>query len=451
MLELLPAAGPPRVLAALTCVQSMGTGVFLASGVVFFTTVAGMEAGQVGVALSVAGLCGVLVSVPVGRLADRVGARRLLIVSYVVSGPLFALYAGVGSILPFLIVSSLIAVCEGAADPLRATLTFAVGGKDAAKVRGQLRSIYNLGFVAGAALAAGALVTATRAAFYVVVLATAAAQLACAAIAARLPDGARANPAKPHGDRATPAKPHGDRATPAKPNGARVSRTEPAAGRRVRPDPRFVLLTLVNGGMELHVVIMTLGFPLWIVTHTDLPASLNSLLLALNTTAVVLFQVAAGRRTATVPDAGRLQLLAGILLGAACAVAAVSGSVVTAAAGWALAVACLLLVAGELLQTAGSFTLSFELPPPGRQGEHQGIFSLRKGLRQTAGPALVTWLVAGLGGIGWLALAVLFVVLGAIGRHLSLAMYRSRRSSVQMGNTHDQAVVRTVPPRHGAW
>lgn len=421
LLELLPTAGPPRVLAALTCVQSMGTGVFLASGVVFFTTVAGMEAEQVGVALSVAGLCGVLVSVPVGRLADRVGARRLLIVSYVVSGPLFALYAGVGSILPFLIVSSLIAVCEGAADPLRATLTYAVGGKDAAKVRGQLRGIYNLGFVVGAALAAGALVTATRTAFSVVVLATAAAQLACAAIATRLPDGDTAN------------------------------QIEPAAGRRVRPDPRFVLLTLVNGGMELHVVIMTLGFPLWIVTHTDLPASLNSLLLALNTTAVVLFQVAAGRRTATVPDAGRLQLLAGILLGAACAVAAVSGSVVTAAAGWALAVACLLLVAGELLQTAGSFTLSFELPPPGRQGEHQGIFSLRKGLRQTAGPALVTWLVAGLGGSGWLVLAVLFVVLGAIGRHLSLAMYRSRRSSVQMGNTHDQAVVRPVPPRHGAW
>lgn len=71
---------PPTPLARRLSVQSImfavGEGVFLTGSAVFFTQIVGLSAAQVGLGLTAAGVVTFFFAVPLGRLADRVGAKR---------------------------------------------------------------------------------------------------------------------------------------------------------------------------------------------------------------------------------------------------------------------------------------------------------------------------------------------------------------------------------------
>jgi MFS-type transporter involved in bile tolerance (Atg22 family) len=88
-----------------------------------------------------------------------------------------------------------------------------------------------------------------------------------------------------------------------------------------------------------------------------------------------------------------------------------------------LVAATVLLTAGELLSSAGSWGLSYGLAVPERQGEYLGAFGLISQAAQVAGPALAA-LVVGAGGLAWLAVGALFVVAGLA---TPLTVARSRR------------------------
>ena len=103
---------------------------------------------------------------------------------------------------------------------------------------------------------------------------------------------------------------------------------------------------------------------------------------------------------------------AGLLLAAGCLVFALSQGVAATAAVPLLLAGTTLLVFGELKQAAGSWGLSLHLPPPGRQGEYQGVFALGRGLQEMVGPFLVTVLTVGQGRAGWVMLAALLLVAG---------------------------------------
>jgi MFS family permease len=387
--DLIPGPGAPRRLAALTFTQSLGTGLFLTSIVVLLVKVAGIGAAEVGWGLSLAGLCGFGASLPAGRLADRFGARRPLALAYAGLAALYAGYGLVAGYRSFVVIACLVAVCDAAVGPIRAVLVYALCQDDQApRVRAQMRSAYNLGFVLGAAAAAMALTAGSRSAFIVVGLVSAAAHLLCSLVTLSL---------------GTPrlAEPRG------------VQRQRAGTSRTALRNGPFLLVTAVNGALELHQAVLMIGIPLWIVSHTGVPTGMTSVLLVLCTVCVVLFQVAVGRKAHTAANGARLQRHAGILLGAACCVFALSGLSQPLAAGAVLVVGALLLVFGEMAQTAGAYALSFELPPPGRQGDYQGVFALGRGIRQALGPVVVTSLVLGLGVPGWVLLGGLFVALGA--------------------------------------
>ncbi|MEV5237907.1 MFS transporter [Streptomyces cinnamoneus] len=388
--DLIPGPGAARRVAFLMFVQSLGTGLFLTSSAVFFTRTQGFSTGQLAFALSVAGLCGFLCSMPVGRIADRLGPRLPLATHYALLGPLFLSYLFVDDVAGFAVVAALIGICETGGGPLRGALIHALFGADASKVRAQMRSVFNLGFTGGAAMAGLALASGSRAAFVVVTSANAAMQLGCAVIAVRLRLPAGTEPAT---------------AASAKRSWAAIK------------DRRFLLATGLSGVLEFYLPVLTVGMPLWIVHRTDAPGFLTAALTALNAVLVVFLQVAGGKGADTVRGSGRLLVRAGVLLAAACALFALSGS---GDALWSvlfLVPALVVLTLGELAQAAGSWGLAFALPPPGRMGEYQGVFALARGFQQFLGPALVTVLTMRLGAIGWLTLAALFLVAGlAAGR-----------------------------------
>lgn len=397
--ELVPQPGAPRRLAALTLTQSLGSGVFLTSSVALLVEVVGLRANDVGWGLSLAGLCGFLATVPAGRIADRVGARRPLALAHTTLAVLYVGYGLVSGYSSFLVIACLAAICEAVISPVRSMLVYTLcQGGTAPRIRAQMRAAYNLGFVLGASAAGLALAVGTRSAFLVVGVANGTAQLLCALVTQSLREPSDA-----------------------------LARRKPTVSKAALRNLRFVLVTAVNGALELHQAVITVGVPVWIVSHTRTPSSLNSVLLVLNTVCVVLFQVSIGRNAHTVAAGARLQRTAGLLLAVACLIFTLSGHQQALPSSAALVAGALVMVFGEMAQTAGSYTLSFELPPPGRQGEYQGVFALGKGIRQAAGPGLVTSLVLELGAAGWLLLAALFVLLGL----MSVPLARSAQDAVR--------------------
>lgn len=405
--ETLPAAGNARRLGVLTLIQSLGLGVFLTSSAVFFTRTIGIPAQRVGLALSVAGLCGLLCTVPIGRLADRLGAGRVLTGNFLLAAVGFTAYCLVDGFAAFLAVACAIAVLETSAGALQASLTDAlVGEAERVRVSAQMRSLFNLGFLGGAALAGAAIAAGTSTALYATVLANAALQLVSVAVllGMRLPAGA--------GPRAA--------AAPAAEAPGGVLRS--AALR----DVRYVAVALVCGALELYHPLLTVGLPLWIVTGTDAPALLVSGLLILDTVLVLLFQVTVSKGARTPAGAARMLRWAGWALGASCLVFAVSGGHGALLDSAALLGGALVLVLGELYQASASWGLSFGLAPAGRQGEYQAVFSLGRGFQQFAGPWLMTSLVVGAAGTGWLVLAALFALLGLAAPPLVRGLEKAR-------------------------
>lgn len=403
--EILPAAGSARRLGVLTLIQSLGLGVFLTSSAVFFTRTVGIPAQRVGLALSVAGLCGLACTVPIGRLADRLGAARVLTANFLLAAVGFTTYCLVDGFAAFLAVACALAVLETSAGALQASLTDAlVGEAERVRVSAQMRSLFNLGFLGGAALAGAAIAAGTSTALYATVLANAALQLVSVAVllGMRLPAST--------GPRATAAA------------GAPGGVLRSAALR----DVRYVAVALVCGALELYHPLLTVGLPLWIVTGTDAPALLVSGLLILDTVLVLLFQVRISRGARTPAGAARMLRWAGWALGASCLVFAASGGHGALLDSAALLGGALVLVLGELYQASASWGLSFGLAPAGRQGEYQAVFSLGRGLQQFAGPWLMTSLVVGAAATGWLVLAALFALLGLAAPPLVRGLEKAR-------------------------
>ncbi len=101
---LLPPAGPLRRYAVLSLVDSTGTGLFLAAGTLFFTRVAGLPAGLVGLGLSFAGLAAMLACIPAGSLGDKFGHRKVWAALTSVQALTYACYPLVRSFAAFVAV-----------------------------------------------------------------------------------------------------------------------------------------------------------------------------------------------------------------------------------------------------------------------------------------------------------------------------------------------------------
>jgi hypothetical protein len=71
MPHLLPDPGPQRVIAASNFVYTVGSGLYLTAGVLYFTQAVHLPAGRVGLGLGIAGPVSLAVGVAVGHLADR--------------------------------------------------------------------------------------------------------------------------------------------------------------------------------------------------------------------------------------------------------------------------------------------------------------------------------------------------------------------------------------------
>lgn len=360
---LLPAPGAPRALALSTFVGQTGSGLFLPVSALFFTRSVGLNPTQVGLGLAISGLIGLAAAVPIGRVADRFGARGTYAVTLVGQAAATASFALVHSLWAFVVVSTVAALAERGGSAARGAVIGGVGvGEARVRLRAMLKSVTNAGLSIGTALAALALAADTRAAYLGVVLLNAA-MYACAALPLlRVPAIAAAG----SGPTAPPRR----------------------AVLRNRP---YTLVTALCGLTSIHYEVLSIALPLWIAGHSDAPRwSISAVILA-NTLLVVLLQVPFSRGTGDSSTAARAVRRSGgaLLIGWAVIASAVfAGS--PALAFVLLVVGMVLHTAGELWHSAGSYGLSYELAPAGAHGEYQGFFSLGRGATAAVAPLVVT-------------------------------------------------------------
>ncbi|MER5861584.1 hypothetical protein ABT131_39245 [Streptomyces sp900105245] len=73
----MPDAGPQRILAVSNLAYTLGSGLHLTAGVLYFTEAVRLPAGEVGLGLGIAGLLALVLGVAVGHQADRRGGRGI--------------------------------------------------------------------------------------------------------------------------------------------------------------------------------------------------------------------------------------------------------------------------------------------------------------------------------------------------------------------------------------
>ncbi|NEC87870.1 MFS transporter [Streptomyces sp. SID12501] len=394
--SLVPPAGPQRVLALAQLTNSVGDGAYYVTSALYFTHVVGLAPARVGLGLTLAWAVGSLVGVPLGRLADRRGARGTAVLLALATGAAVASFLVVRGFVPFVIAACAYASAQsGLAAARQALLAGLVTAGDRTRLLAHLQSTLNAGLAVGAGLGGLALNAGTRAAYLGVFALDAASFLVCAGLLLRLPSVAPVAVTK-------------------------------SRGLGVLRDRPYVVVTLLNTVLLLRMPLLSLGIPLWITERTDAPAWVVSALFVLNTGAVMVFQVWMARGVSGLASATRAVRRSGWVMLAACAVFALSAGLSPWVAVGVLVVGAALQVVAEMGQSAGSWQLSFELATADRVGEYQGFFGTGVTVARTAGPLVLTTLLVGWGTPGWL-------LLGGVTLVASYAMGPAARKAATAG------------------
>src|SRR5690349_25104390 len=100
---------------------------FFTVSAIYFTQSVGLSPAQVGLGLTVAGLCGLLAGVPAGHLGDVHGPRNLIVGLALAEGVGVAAYALVDSFAVFLVVACLVTTVDRASNAVRNGMIAALG------------------------------------------------------------------------------------------------------------------------------------------------------------------------------------------------------------------------------------------------------------------------------------------------------------------------------------
>ncbi|MFD6923983.1 MFS transporter [Streptomyces sp. NPDC059944] len=403
--RVLPPAGPQRLLALAQLSNSVGDGAYYVTSALYFTHVVGLSAERVGLGLTVAWAIGSLVGVPLGRLADRRGPRGIAVLLALATATAVASFLLVRGFLPFVLAACAYASAQSGLGAARqALLASLIPAGARTGLLAHLQSTLNAGLAVGAGLGGLALHAGTRSAYLGVFALDAVSFLVCAGLLSRLPSVEPARVDRTAGRVGRVGKaPRDGRDS----RSGRGSERDAVAG--VLRDRPYVLVTFLNTVLLLRMPLLSLGIPLWITERTEAPAWLVSALFVLNTGAVMVFQVRMARGVTGLVTATRSIRRSGLVMLASCMVFALSSGVSPWIAAAVLVAGAVLQVVAEMLHSAGSWQLAFDLAPADRMGEYQGFFGTGVTVARTMGPLVLTALLVGWGTPGWLLLGGLML------------------------------------------
>ncbi len=396
-----------RALVASSSVSRIGRGVFFAITVLYFTQILGLTGTEAALVLAIASGTGVLASLLGGWLADRWSARRMTFAFEALGGALLVAYAFAGDFASALIIACTSNFFDTLGHSSRSAII--ARGFTADKrvfTRAVLRTVTNVSIAVGAGIAAIALAIGTGASYRAVIIVAGVLGVLGSLPLLGLP--ARVDAPARNAEVTEIRTETGSIDTVAQGEAERASRRE---WNRRSPwrDPRYLLLALLSAVFGMQFGVAEVGVPLWVTSATEAPEVIVAVLLIVNTTLVVIFQVPLSRGTHDVRTAGRVTMIAGWLMAAACIVYALSAGHPAWVAVVLLIIAALTHTFAEVLSQAGAWGLSFELADPQRAGAYQGVFGMGFSLSALAAPLVVNATAIQMGMVGWIILAVVFL------------------------------------------
>ena len=383
--KVIPQERSLRLLATSTFINTFGNGLFMTVDVIYFTTIVGLSPAQVALAISIAGGIGMTFSVPAGHIADRFGPRNISAIAIAVEGVLMAGLFFVHTYTPFLLIHIAMGILGVIAQTTRMATIAKLGGEESrVSIRAYQRAVTNFGISVGTLFAGIGLAINTPMAYKSLLLGDAITFILAGLIYFKLPF--------------------------VEPT---VERGEPFSFEALK-DKVFLGATLSNAVMSVHFVLQSVAIPLWVVRETNAPRWWVSVIMMMNTIAVMLLQVAASKGSATLFGGAKNYRLASYFISLACILYAAAHGISAVLASLMLVLGMAAHIVGELIGSAGSWSIGFGLADENHQGQYQGVWGLSWGLSGTLGPSLVTALVIGMGASGWWILAVMFAVNGTV-------------------------------------
>ncbi|MER7399448.1 MFS transporter [Streptomyces sp. NPDC000151] len=381
---LVPPPGVVRVLTVSNLARTVGNGFLLSVSVLYFIRAVHVPAAQVGLGLTVSAVLGMAVSIPAGQLSDRLGSRTASIAFGVLQGVLVCGYAPAAGFAGFLVVVSLAAMADSASTAARgALIADALPPGERVRARAYLQSVINVGLSGGTLLGGVALTADSRTVYTAMLLGAGALFVLGGLSCLALPVSAPA------------ATSQGERA------------------RHVLRDVPYLAVSALNAVLVLGTdALLTAALPIWIADRTDAPVSVYAAIMFLNTAMCVLFQVRLSRGAEDVRGGARAMRRSGLVLALACGIFALSAGQPAWVAVGCLLVGAVVQVIGEMLHSAGSWALSYDLAPAQAHGQYQGLFGLTQRAGAAVTPALTTALLIGWGSAGWLVFAAVLLAGG---------------------------------------
>jgi MFS family permease len=374
-----------RILAGSTLINTFGNGLFMTVDVIYFTTVVGLSPAQVALALSIAGGLAMTLSVPSGHIADRVGPRNIRAIALALEGVALIGLVFVHSYTPFLLIHIVMGALGVVAQTTHMATIAKLGGEESrVQIRAYQRAVTNFGISIGTVFAGIGLALNNETFYKALLLGNALTFVIAGALYMKLPF--------------VPPT---------------VERGEPFSFAAMK-DPIFMGATLSNAFMSLHFILQSVAIPLWVVRETNAPRWWVSVLMLINTIAVVIFQVAASKSSKTLLGGVKAYRNASLFISLACVLYAYAQGMNAVVAVLLLTLGMASHIVGELIGSAGSWAIGFGLADENHQGQYQGVWGLSWGLSETVGPALVIALVIGMGIPGWWILAAIFATNGFV-------------------------------------
>ncbi|WP_206062953.1 MFS transporter [Nocardioides piscis] len=419
MLRSLKGVLPPtkleRDLALQSVLSAFATGSFITGTAVFFTQIVGLTGSQIGLGLSAAALVSLALSIPLGRLSDRVGAKRLWIISAALESLLYLAWPLASGFASFVVLLAVLASVETAGRSARNVYRIEVFPRETrVAAMAYQRAARNVGYTLGAGAAGVALGIGTREAIIAIPLVTAALLVVNAVMVSFLPVLER--------------------------------RVEVTTGPDLHISPGafknlgFVALGVCNGVLASNQVLLNVVVPLWLVERTDAPQALIAWLFGTNTVLAVLLQVRASRGADSVDGSLRAVRRSGLAFVLSCAILSVTHET----AGW---VSIVLIWAGhititgaELWNSASDWGFTAQLSDPRRLGDYQGVWGLGYHVEPIVFPALYTYLAFTWGTPGW-------AVIAAIGVAAAIASHPAARAAERYLARHGDIAPASLAPR----
>jgi MFS family permease len=376
---------------------ALGEGTFMTGSAVFFTQIVGLSPAQVGLGLTCAGIAAFLVALPMGRMVDRFGPKKMWAVSAVGQAAMFAVWPFVSDFQGYVALAvgmEVVGALGGAAHGAYTIDVLPPGER--VKSRAYMYSALNVGFTLGSLVGLFALAFESTAVLHAVPWFTAVVFLVNAVAITRLPRASH--------DSLPPEE-------------RKVKVPGPGPLRNVG----WLLTTFLIGVFWTNQVLLNVVIPLWLVEKTDAPWALLAFLFGTNTVMCIFLPMAAARGVEDVPTALKAVRISSTFFVVSCLITLATHDTV----GW-LTIALVWLghvtvTGAELYLSAASWSFEAELMDPRQRGAYQGAAEFSGTLGRVWAPALYTFLAMSWGASGWLVIAGI-IVLATVAIHPATRM-----------------------------